>query len=129
MYTKPLVIAAALFVTLSLCWADDVIIPMDPWPPWKLVDRQSWEVDSQGVDNRLIEALLTAYNQAFGADLRASYQGTPYSHACVMRRVVEMGATIVPVGIRSLCRSEHRFLAQAGIDPISPRQCRQDAHQ
>jgi agmatinase len=35
------------------------------------------------------------------ADLRAEYDGTPFSHACVMRRAVEMGHACVGVGIRS----------------------------
>ncbi len=39
------------------------------------------------------------------ADLRDTYMGTPYNHACAMRRVLEhAGAT--QVGIRSLCSEE-----------------------
>jgi polar amino acid transport system substrate-binding protein len=84
MYSKLLLIAASIFTTLSLCRADDVIIPMDPWPPWKLVDTQTWMVDSGGVDNRLIEALLATYNQTFGVDLQASYRGYPWKRALDM---------------------------------------------
>lgn len=40
------------------------------------------------------------------ADLRDQYQGTPYSHACIMRRVYEMGVPFVSVGIRSLSQEE-----------------------
>ena len=39
------------------------------------------------------------------ADLRDSYQGNPASHACAMRRVVEI-CPAVQVGIRSLCVEE-----------------------
>jgi agmatinase len=39
------------------------------------------------------------------ADLRDSYEGSPYSHACVMRRVAEI-APIVAWGIRSLSAEE-----------------------
>lgn len=43
-------------------------------------------------------------------DLRASYEGTKYSHACVMRRVVEEGIPVVQVGIRSCSVEEAEFL-------------------
>ncbi len=43
------------------------------------------------------------------ADLRDSYQGNKYSHACTMRRIGEL-APIVPVGIRSLCRKEAEWI-------------------
>jgi agmatinase len=40
------------------------------------------------------------------SDLRDEYQGTPYSHACVMSRVWEY-CEFVSVGIRSFCGSEN----------------------
>ena len=43
------------------------------------------------------------------ADLRDSYEGNRLSHACVMRRVHEMGLPFVQIGIRSLSEEEHRF--------------------
>jgi agmatinase len=45
------------------------------------------------------------------ADLRDEYLGTKYSHACVMRRILEL-CPIVQVGIRSLSWEEQRFLTQ-----------------
>lgn len=39
-------------------------------------------------------------------DLRDAYEGSPYSHACVARRVLELGATVAQFGIRSICREE-----------------------
>src|SRR3990172_3113883 len=51
-------------------------------------------------------------------DLRDSWQGAKHSHACVMRRVVDLGATIVPVGIRNISLEEHRFLKRRRIEPI-----------
>jgi len=57
------------------------------------------------------------------ADLRDAYQGSRHSHACVMRRVLELGARVVPVGLRSFSAEEARFMAQAGIQPILARQC------
>jgi agmatinase len=40
------------------------------------------------------------------SDLREEYEGSPYSHASVARRVLDMGATIAQFGIRSICREE-----------------------
>jgi agmatinase len=45
------------------------------------------------------------------SDLRDEYEGTPYSHACVARRVLDMGATVVQLGIRSVCREEVEVIA------------------
>jgi agmatinase len=52
------------------------------------------------------------------ADLRESYEGTPYNHACVMRRIVPLSAGTVQVGIRSLSREEAEFLKAGGTWPI-----------
>lgn len=49
------------------------------------------------------------------ADLRDVYDGTPYSHACVMRRVYELGLPIFQIGVRSCCLAEARFRAEHGI--------------
>jgi agmatinase len=51
------------------------------------------------------------------ADLRDEYQGTRYSHACVMRRVCEL-CPVVAVGIRSLSKEEHDFLTEQRIEPF-----------
>ncbi len=46
------------------------------------------------------------------ADLRNSYGGSPHSHACVMRRVLETGAKTVSVGVRSLSRPEMELIRE-----------------
>lgn len=51
------------------------------------------------------------------ADLRDSYLGTRFGHATVMRRVCEF-CPVVPVGIRSLCDEEYRFIEESGIKPV-----------
>lgn len=40
------------------------------------------------------------------ADLRDTYEGTKYSHACVMRRIHELGFPIVQLGTRAYCQEE-----------------------
>lgn len=59
-------------------------------------------------------------------DLRDSYEDTPYSHASVMRRIYDMGANLVQVGIRNVCAEEHRFVKKAGLSPIMGRECALD---
>jgi len=44
------------------------------------------------------------------SDMRDTYDGDRYSHACVMRRVKEVTGNIVSVGIRSMDSSELGFL-------------------
>ncbi len=47
------------------------------------------------------------------ADLRDAYLGTPYNHACVGRRIVDAGAKLLQVGVRSISEEEDRFLRKA----------------
>lgn len=60
------------------------------------------------------------------ADLRDAYEGDKYSHASVMRRVVEAGVPLVQLGCRAYCeeerdaRKKHRVLAFDGIDLVPP---------
>jgi len=48
------------------------------------------------------------------ADLRGCYEGTPFSHACVGRRLAEMGP-LVQVGVRSLSAEESLYLKSAPV--------------
>jgi N1-aminopropylagmatine ureohydrolase len=48
------------------------------------------------------------------ADLRASYHGTPHSHACIMARAHDLGLPFVQVGIRALSEQERAFLRASG---------------
>jgi agmatinase len=53
------------------------------------------------------------------ADLRDTYEGSPFNHACVMRRVVSLTDRIAQVGIRSLSREESEFLREKGTWPVA----------
>jgi agmatinase len=48
-------------------------------------------------------------------DLRDSYEYNPLSHACVMRRVHEMGFPVMQIGIRSLSQPEEVFRRENSI--------------
>lgn len=52
------------------------------------------------------------------ADLREEFEGTPYSHASVLRRIVEDGLPTLAVGIRSLSAPEARFLREHRLATI-----------
>jgi agmatinase len=51
------------------------------------------------------------------ADLRDEYLGSPYNHACVMRRVAEDDpkATVISVGIRACCEEELEYAERRGV--------------
>ncbi len=52
------------------------------------------------------------------ADLRETYAGTPWSHACAMSRVLDLGLPTLAVGIRSLSRPEAERIARERIPII-----------
>jgi len=60
-------------------------------------------------------------------DLRDSYEGAPYSHACVMRRIHELGIDFVQLGIRSACREEYQFARSKRLAFYSPQEIRKSA--
>ncbi|MGB8992923.1 MAG: agmatinase [Desulfobaccales bacterium] len=47
------------------------------------------------------------------ADLRESYDGSKLSHACVMRRVYELGRPLTLMGVRSYSQDEYQLLRVA----------------
>lgn len=51
------------------------------------------------------------------ADLRDAYEGSPYNHACVARRLSEVGE-VVQVGIRSLSSEGAAYLSRVGRAPF-----------
>ena len=77
----------------------------------------------------LVRAVATKYKKLSvlqidaHLDLRDSYQQSPFSHACAMRRVLPFVECVVPVGIRAVSAEEHRFCKKAGIRPVTAREC------
>src|SRR3989442_1255906 len=57
------------------------------------------------------------------ADMRDRYLGSPFSHACAMRRIREI-VPAVSVGIRSMSEEEGEFLAAHPAPIFSPRRFR-----
>jgi agmatinase len=66
---------------------------------------------SAGIGRGLLDALggpITVVQIDAHADLRDEYEGTPYSHACVMRRLLEHPDVeqLLQLGVRSICPEE-----------------------
>ncbi len=55
------------------------------------------------------------------ADLRDQYSGTRHSHACVMRRIDDLGVNSVSAGVRSMSINERQWLDERGRDLIFAR--------
>ncbi len=51
------------------------------------------------------------------SDLRDTYENTPYNHAAVMRRIIDL-VKLTQVGIRNTCRDEMEFIKKSGHDGI-----------
>lgn len=85
------------------------------------------------ITSGLVRAVMTRHRRLSvlqidaHADLRDRYEGSRFSHASVMRRVLDLGASIVPVGIRNYSAEEHRFMKRHGFRPITARETRENA--
>ncbi|MDJ0535090.1 MAG: agmatinase [Xenococcaceae cyanobacterium MO_207.B15] len=82
-----------------------------------------------GGEHAITEGVVRAYHQLLSepftvvqidahGDMRHSYEGSIYNHACVMRRVLDMGLATLPVGIRSICREEAELIKTQQIPVI-----------
>ena len=60
------------------------------------------------------------------SDLRSAYQGSPWSHACVMARICEFldPRRIVQVGIRAQCEEEAKVIVEENITTLYAHQIR-----
>ena len=61
------------------------------------------------------------------ADLRDKFQGSEWSHACIMRRVYDLGITHAAAGVRSMSAGEAEFIRQNNLEilpPVPPETCR-----
>ena len=56
------------------------------------------------------------------ADLRASFEGSPFSHACVMRRALEeCSGTLLQFGVRALCLEEVQYRRSQRVQHLDGR--------
>ncbi|GAB4537223.1 MAG: agmatinase [Pleurocapsa sp.] len=82
-----------------------------------------------GGEHSITAGVVKAYRQAFSepftviqidahGDMRHSYEGSIHNHACVMRRVLDMGLPTLPIGIRSICQEEAQLIKTNNIPVI-----------
>lgn len=84
-----------------------------------------------GGEHGLTYPLVAAWHEALGrgaglhvlqldahADLRNEYQGNRFSHACVMRRVVEEGVPVVAAGVRSISVEERDVIRERSLTVV-----------
>lgn len=62
------------------------------------------------------------------SDLRPSYHGTPWSHACVMRRILEGAPDVraTAVGVRAQTAGEAEFMRARGVTTVFSHQMREE---
>jgi agmatinase len=94
-------------------------------------------VVSFGAEHTVTLGLVQAHMKKFSnlsvlqidahSDLRDSYHGNKYSHACVMARVHELGINLVQAGIRAQCREEAELIKSSeNISTFYAHQIRKD---
>jgi agmatinase len=104
---------------------DDIEAAVD----WLL--RAGKKVGALGGEHSLTYPIVTACRRAWPdlsvlqfdahGDLRAAYHGSPFSHASVMRRIVEDGIPTVGLGIRSVCEEEIDLIRERRLPRYSGR--------
>jgi agmatinase len=55
-------------------------------------------------------------------DLRHEYEGSIHNHACVMRRIVDLGLPTVQIGIRSISKEEAEFIKAENLTVFRARE-------
>lgn len=87
-----------------------------------------------GGEHSITTGIVEAYRQAYPdepftvvqidahGDLRYEYEGSIHNHACVMRRVVDMGLPTVQVGIRAICKEEADFIKEKQLSVFRARE-------
>jgi agmatinase len=79
-----------------------------------------------GGEHAITTGVVQAYQQSFDepftviqidahGDMRHEFEGSIHNHACVMRRVLELGLPTLPVGIRAICQEEATLIREQNI--------------
>lgn len=83
-----------------------------------------------GGEHSITAGVVEAYRQAYPdepftviqidahGDLRHEYEGSIHNHACVMRRILDMGMPSVQIGIRSICKEEADLIKEKQLPVI-----------
>lgn len=98
----------------------------------QLIKDQKFVVGIGG-EHAITTGIVRAYQQAIDetftvvqidahGDMRHEFEGSLHNHACVMRRVLEMGLPTLPVGIRAICKEEAELIKDQEIPVIWARE-------
>lgn len=91
-------------------------------------------VISLGGEHSITTGIVEAYRQHYPnepftvvqidahGDLRNEYEGSIHNHACVMRRIVDMGLPTVQIGIRSICKEEADLIRDKHLTVLRARE-------
>jgi agmatinase len=86
-----------------------------------------------GGEHSITTGIVDAYRKAISepftviqidahGDMRHEYEGSIHNHACVMRRILDMGLPTLPIGIRSVCKEEADLIKEKSIPVIWARE-------
>jgi len=87
-----------------------------------------------GGEHSITAGIVDGYRQAYGdepftvvqidahGDLRDEYEGSIYNHACVMRRIVDMGLPTLQIGIRAICKEEADLIREKQLQVFKARE-------
>ena len=91
-----------------------------------------------GGEHSITAGIVEAYRKAYAnelftvvqidahGDLRDSYEGSIYNHACVMRRIVDMDLPTVQIGIRAICKEEANLIKEKQLTVFRAREIAND---
>lgn len=95
----------------------------------KLIQANKFVI-ALGGEHSITAGIVAAYRQAnptqpftvvqidAHGDLRHEYEGSIYNHACVMRRIIDMGLPTVQIGVRSICLEEATLIKERQLTVI-----------
>jgi agmatinase len=87
-----------------------------------------------GGEHSITTGVVEAYRQAYPTepftvvqidahgDLRYEYEGSIHNHACVMRRIVDMGLPTVQIGIRAISKEEADLIKEKNLTVFRARE-------
>lgn len=96
-------------------------------------------VISLGGEHSITTGIVQAYHEVSSepftviqidahGDMRHEYEGSIHSHACVMRRILDMGLPTLPIAIRAVCQEEADLIKAKSIPVIWAREIAQNAN-
>ncbi|MEG3980120.1 agmatinase [Microcoleus sp. T3B2] len=100
---------------------------------YQLVTENKFVI-SLGGEHSITAGVVEGYRQAYPnepftvvqidahGDLRHEYEGSIHNHACVMRRIVDMGLPTLQIGIRAICKEEADLIKAKQLNVIRARE-------